>query len=93
MRAPCPEEAPFRPRPIRPEDYLIIQEKLQQGGLRRVGKDVVYDAVERVARESTFHPIRDWLATLEWDGRERCYFPNILGARITNTPARWGACS
>ena len=29
MRSPNPGEAPFRSRPIRPEDYLIIQEKLQ----------------------------------------------------------------
>jgi putative DNA primase/helicase len=33
-------------------------------------KHVVSDAVESVANENPFHPVRDWLNDLQWDGRE-----------------------
>jgi putative DNA primase/helicase len=34
-------------------------------------KQVVADAVESVANENPFHPVRDWLNDLQWDGTSR----------------------
>ena len=34
-------------------------------------KHVVADAVESVANENPFHPVRDWLNDLQWDGTSR----------------------
>jgi putative DNA primase/helicase len=38
------------------------------------GKDKVADALDLVCRENSFHPVRDWLLTSEWDGVERINF-------------------
>jgi predicted P-loop ATPase len=43
---------------------------LQQNGIS-VNKDVAGQAVQVVARDHPFHPIRDYLDTLKWDGIER----------------------
>lgn len=44
---------------------------MQANGLKRIGIDPVREAIEIIARETTFHPVRDWLGTLEWDGTPR----------------------
>lgn len=36
-----------------------------------VGRETVQQAVETVAYESRFHPVRDWLTSLKWDGKPR----------------------
>jgi predicted P-loop ATPase len=40
-------------------------------GLRRIGKDAVKQAIGLVAREQAFHPIKDYLTALTWDGTAR----------------------
>lgn len=69
-------------RPVTDVDILVVQEYLQTCGLKRISKDVVHDAVDRRARECAFHPIRDWLQSLTWDGKRRLagWLHNILGA-------------
>jgi len=69
-RLPGVEDAPL-PRVVRDADVLAIQEEMQVIGLRRVAKSTVQDAIERRAEEQRFHPIREYLATLEWDGEKR----------------------
>ncbi|CCM78035.1 hypothetical protein BN77_1009 [Rhizobium mesoamericanum STM3625] len=77
---PDSERSSFKPRTITGHDIVDIQVLLQRGGLRRVGKEVVNDGIEHAARDNAFHPVRDWLSGLRWDGRERlpelfsCYF-------------------
>lgn len=34
-------------------------------------RDTIYRAVDFVARQATYHPIRSWLKTLQWDGVKR----------------------
>ncbi|MER8845780.1 VapE domain-containing protein [Mesorhizobium australicum] len=72
----------FKPRPVEDNDAAIVQEFLQRGGLRRVGKSTVIDAIELVARENAFHPVRDWLRATSWDGVERLprLFPDYFGS-------------
>ena len=48
-----------------------VQEWLQRAGLTTVSKDTVHQAVDARARERAFHPVRDYLNALRWDGRKR----------------------
>ena len=69
-RLPGTEDAPT-PRVVRDADVLAIQEEMQVIGLRRIARATVQDAIERRADEQRFHPVREYLATLEWDGETR----------------------
>lgn len=44
--------------------------------------EMVSRAVDEVARENTYHPVRDWLRSLQWDRRPRCdrMLSEIFGA-------------
>ena len=47
------------------DDVLRAQVWLQaEGGLTRIPKQTVADAIDRVARQRSFHPVRDWLQSL-----------------------------
>jgi hypothetical protein len=68
-----PDASPVQPPPHETNDDDIgrLQEWLQRMGIPRVGREVVGQAVEIFARERRFHPIRDWLTGLQWDGVSR----------------------
>jgi hypothetical protein len=81
-------------RPLQDADVGAVQEWLQRNGLPRVGKDVTQQAIDLVARERAFHPVRNYLDGLRWDGKERiktwlsCY----LGAEQSPYIAKIGRC-
>jgi predicted P-loop ATPase len=50
-----------------------LQAMLQTEGLETIGKDTVHQAVEIVAAENGFHPVRDYLVALRWDGKPRLW--------------------
>jgi predicted P-loop ATPase len=79
-------------RPVRDTDVAAVQEFLQWKGLRRVGKDTVHQAVEKRARECAFHPVRDYLDGLKWDGSQRLgkWLSYYLGAEHNDYTARIG---
>ncbi|HKD27860.1 MAG TPA: VapE domain-containing protein [Xanthobacteraceae bacterium] len=54
-------------RPVTDNDVVIVQKSLQRAGLRRMPRITVADAIENVARNNAFHPVRNWLETLQWD--------------------------
>src|SRR5262249_16761330 len=64
-------ENDFTPRPLTDVDVGILQEELQHQGLKRISKDVMHQAVDIRASECSFHPVRDYLDGLQWDGTER----------------------
>ena len=59
------------PRPLTDKDVDDIQKWLQHAGLERIGREPVYSAVNCHAREHGYHPLRDYLASLSWDGKPR----------------------
>ena len=61
----------FTSRPVRDEDVTALQEWLQRAGLTNVSKDTVHQAVDLRSRECAFHPVRDYLTALRWDGTPR----------------------
>jgi predicted P-loop ATPase len=65
------EATPFRPRPVTDDDITALQEWLQHAGLRRISKDTSHQAIGLRARELAFHPVRDYLGELQWDGKQR----------------------
>ncbi len=58
-------------RPMTDTDLGVIQEWMQRNGMRRMARETVAHAVEMVAAENAYHPIRDYLASLTWDGIPR----------------------
>jgi predicted P-loop ATPase len=59
------------PRPMRDTDVSQLQEWLQHMGLPKIGRDTTHQAVDLRAQERAFHPVRDYLESLRWDGQER----------------------
>ena len=59
------------PRPIQDTDASQLQEWLQHAGLPKIGRDTVHQGVHLRAQERAFHPIRDYLDRIRWDGTAR----------------------
>jgi hypothetical protein len=72
----------FKPRPATDADITTVQAWLQWYKFPGLGKDVTHDAVNKYARDHSFHPVRDYLNSLEWDGWPRLatWMPVYLGA-------------
>ena len=58
--------------PIGDLHVLQAQERLQNDGFAKASKETVRDALTLVASDLSYHPIRDWLEGLKWDGVSRC---------------------
>jgi predicted P-loop ATPase len=72
LTGPIPGAEPTDlPRPVRDSDVTGLQEHLQLAGLVTVAKDTVHQAVDLIAAEHAFHPVRNYLNGLHWDGVNR----------------------
>jgi virulence-associated protein E len=61
-----------RPRPLEdPRDILRATMYFQANGFPKAVKASVTDAISAVAQEHSYHPVRDYLNRLKWDGVER----------------------
>lgn len=85
MKSLEPQAEPFTRRPVTDADVTGLQEHLQLAGLKRLGKETIHQAVERVATERRFHPVRAYLDGLRWDGTPRLHIwlSYYLGAEHT----------
>src|SRR5262249_49710192 len=85
LMQPLTGENDFSPRPLTDVDVGIMQEELQHLGLKRIGKDTMHQAVDVRAMERSFHPVRQYLDDLKWDGTQRLstLFTTYFGADKT----------
>jgi predicted P-loop ATPase len=69
----APDADPVQPpgREVNDDDVGRMQQWLQHMGLPRVGRETVGQAIEIYAREHRYHPVRDVIDYLEWDGVPR----------------------
>lgn len=94
VRQPLPWDDPTAlvPRPWEDADDIRAAEWLQLRDIN-VAPVVVGRAVGAVARDIRVHPVRDWLATLRWDGTPRIetWTSTYLGAEPTDLHHAVGA--
>lgn len=99
--APLPERgtdaignAEGLPRPVRDTDVSQLQEWLQGfEGLAKITKDSTHQAVDYRAAECAYHPVRDYLSALVWDGDDRLssLLPRYFGAERSAYTQQIGA--
>lgn len=79
-----PAAGPY-PRNLRAADVIAIAAYTQRAHLPRVTLPIVEAAVRAEAERSRFHPVRDWLDGLRWDGLERLdtWLVSAFGAEDT----------
>lgn len=84
--APLPGVEIDEPRLITDADVSSLQEWLQRAGLRHITKDSTHQAVDLRASECPFHPVRDYLSGITWDGTKRLHswLSHYLGAERTS---------
>jgi predicted P-loop ATPase len=73
-------------RPLTDEDVSDFQKWLQKAGLKRLGREPVRDAIALYAKKHhAYHPVRDYLDALQWDGQPRInvWLTTNLGAEKT----------
>jgi predicted P-loop ATPase len=82
---PLAHGASFKPRPLTDVDAGLVQERVQKLALVRLSKDTIHQALDIVAHENMFHPVRDYLGSVQWDGRPRLegWLTDYLGAERT----------
>jgi predicted P-loop ATPase len=82
LTRPLEKMSAFTSRPVTDLDVGAVQERLQHLGLKRLSKDVTHQAVDVHAYENRFHPVRNYLDALQWDGTARLsrLFPTYFGA-------------
>ena len=71
------------PRAVIDADVTQVCELLQRAyDMRKLGLNIVHQAVDRRGREYRFHPLRDWLDDLIWDRVPRVHslFSTYFGA-------------
>ena len=92
MRPLFEPDPAFIIRPITDADVGMVQEFLQWCGLRRLGKDVVHQAIEVRAHECAYHPVREYLEGLKWDRKTRLqgWLPRYLGVEQSEYSAHVG---
>ena len=57
---------------IRNEDSLLLGKYLTDSyGLPAIPRAALDEAIQTVAHVQRFHPLRDWLVDLQWDGKSR----------------------
>lgn len=70
-----PGDLPADPRRLRgewvDEDTTLVMSWLARKEFVIVGKDTADAAVQAVAETNSFHPVRDYLRALKWDGVQR----------------------
>ena len=85
LMQPLDDSEDFTQRPLTDTDVTRCQEFLQHAGLRNISKEMMHQAADVRAEECAFHPVRDYLHGLKWDGRARLnsWLTTYLGTKQT----------
>lgn len=59
------------PRSINDSDVTKVQNWMQHAGIKRVSREVVQSAIDLHAHDRSYHPVKDYLNSLRWDGVPR----------------------
>jgi predicted P-loop ATPase len=83
LMQPLDSDEAFKPRLLTDFDVARFQEQLQHAGLRNIAKDATHQAIDVRADECAFHPVRDYLNGLTWDGKARVngWLTSYLGTK------------
>lgn len=76
------------PRAFRdPQDTLVAEMYFQANGFAKASKNMTLDALAAVAHQHAYHPVRDYLSKLAWDGTERVQklFWHYFNAEVPET--------
>lgn len=73
------------PRAVTDSDVTKVQNWMQHAGIKRIGREAVQGAMDLFAHERSFHPVRDYLESIKWDGIPRIgsWLATYLGADAT----------
>lgn len=74
-------------RPYRDADGVELRLRLEQGGFRPIGRELIRDVVLHVAERNQFDSAQIWLASLPvWDGQDRIanFLPRVFGCINSN---------
>lgn len=79
-------------RPLADVDLTVVQCWLQRHGMSGIGVASVHQAIEVEARRNAYHPVRDYLERLRWDGVVRLddWLTDHLGAERSKYTAAVG---
>ena len=77
---------PWTPRPIEDTDLTKIACWLQEVYELFASSALVLEAISAVATESPYHPVRDYLESLRWDGKSRLDTWLIDHCHVKDTP-------
>src|SRR5262245_37493142 len=73
-------------RPVTDEDIASAQRWIQDAALWRIRRETVKDAILLHASERSFHPVRSYLQSLQWDRTKRIgvWLPRYLGTELND---------
>jgi predicted P-loop ATPase len=79
---------PYDARPLRDDDYTRAAAWLQREFRLIVGVETAAQAIQALAHRRTFHPVREYLAGLTWDGVPRLsdWLISFCGAGQPSSP-------
>lgn len=91
LRAPVMQHEIGQPlmaleRAVREEDVVDLQKYLQRAGLTSISRETTRDALALHVRERSFHPVREYLSHLVWDGVPRIgvWLARYLGTGLSD---------
>jgi predicted P-loop ATPase len=75
----------FKLRPVTDTDVGELRQWMQQVAIHGMGTDTLHEAVDIAAHRNSFHPLRNYLDSLQWDGvaRLETFLPEYFGAEKT----------
>jgi predicted P-loop ATPase len=80
------------PVPVGDDEVDRIQKWMQSEDIRRIGTTTVRQAIVMRAKQRPYHPIRQWLDSLTWDGTRRLETFGITYLGCEDTPYVRAVC-